>query len=218
MSSQTPLSLTQVRNIVEGTWDEVTRWFSAKPGIFTLPHPEQQILFEFADRLRRAIRHVVQNHSWDRMYFDATTVTFERVPMPLDERRAPIYVDTRQLFGIPNPAPRDDRAPDIAVVIQVLRSAPENLELDDDARPRRIAFSPTSLRLQGWLLEEHVQHLEQLSQNACEGFLFVVYTNDAHRRSAVDLREVASWASWQRPTETLWWATRHFRAKPRGAV
>lgn len=51
------MSLTQVRNLAEGTWEEVTRWFSAKPGIFTLPHPEQQLLFEYADRLRRAIRH-----------------------------------------------------------------------------------------------------------------------------------------------------------------
>lgn len=216
MSSQALLSLPQLRNIVDGTWEEVTRWFAAKPGIFTLPHPEQQLLFEYADRLRRAIRHVVQNHNWDRMYFDATTVTFERVPMPLDERRAPIYVDTRQLFGIPTPAPRDERAPDVAVAIQVLRSAPENLELDDDGRPRRLAFTPTSLRLQGWLLEEHVQHLERLSQNACEGFLYVVYANDAQRRSAVDLREVASWASWHRPSETLWWAARHFRARARG--
>jgi len=215
MTAPTVLSLTQVRNIVEGTWEEVTRWFSAKPGIFTLPHPEQQILFEYADRLRRAIRHIVQNHSWDRLYYDATTVTFERVPVPLVDRRAPIYVDTRQLFGIPNPAPRDERAPDIAVAIQVLRSTPESIELDDDGRPRRLTFTPNNLRLQGWLLEEHVQHLEQLSQSACEGYLFVVYSNDSQRRSAVDLRDVASWASWHRPADTLWWATRHFRARVR---
>lgn len=217
MSQTAPLSLAQVRNIVEGAWEEVTHWFCAKPGIFTLPHPEQQLLFEYADRLRRAIRHVVQNHAWDRMYFDATTVTLERVPAPLDERRAPIYVDTRQLFGLANPAPRDERAPDVAVVIQVLRSAPENLELDDDGRPRRIAFTPASMRLQGWLLEEHIRHLERLSYGPCECFLFVVYSNEAHRRSVVDAREVASWASWHKPSETLWWTARHFRAKPPGA-
>ncbi|MCC6663662.1 MAG: hypothetical protein IT375_07960 [Polyangiaceae bacterium] len=213
MAPEPLMSLTQVRNLAEGTWEEVTRWFSAKPGIFTLPHPEQQLLFEYADRLRRAIRHVVGDHSWDRMYFDATTVTFERAPLPLDERRAPIYVDTRKLFGIPNPAPRDAAAPDVAVVIQVLRTAPAALELDDDARPLRPGQPPTAVQLQGWLLEQHVQHLEQLSHAACDGFLFVVYSNEARRRSAVDLREVASWASWHQPSETLWWATRHFRAR-----
>ncbi|MFO0564194.1 MAG: hypothetical protein U0263_00955 [Polyangiaceae bacterium] len=211
-----PIGLNQLRGIVEGTWEEVTRWIAAKPGVFTLPHPEQQLLFEYADRLRRAIRHLVQNHNWDRLYFDATTVTLERALMPLGERRAPIYVDTRQLFGIPNPAPRDASAPDVAISIQVLRAAPAELDLDDDGRPRRLAYVPTSLRHQGWLLEEHVQHLEALAQNSCEGFLFVLYSNEARRRSVVDLREVASWASWHRPLETLWWTTRHFRAKARG--
>ncbi len=215
MAAEPRMTVTQVRNLVEGTWDEVTRWFSAKPGIFTLPHPEQQLLFEYADRLRRAVRHVVGDHAWDRMYFDATTVTHERALVPLDERRAPIFIDTRKIFGIPSPAPRDDTAPDLAIAIQVLRTAPAQLDLDDDARLRRPGFTPTALHLQGWLLEQHVLHLERLSQSACDGFLFVVYSNDARRRSAVDLREVASWASWQRPSETLWWATRHFRARSR---
>ncbi|MBK7585677.1 MAG: hypothetical protein IPI67_36510 [Myxococcales bacterium] len=210
------LSLAQLRSLAEATWEELTRWFSAKPGIFSLPHPEQQLLFEYGDRLRGHIRGQAQSQTWDRLYFDATTATQDRAPVPLDDSRAPIHIDTRQLFGIPNPAPRDETAPDLAVAIQVLRAPPVSVELDDDGRPRRQTFMPTSVRLQGWLLEEHVRNLEQASQNACEGYLFVVYSNEARRRSAVDLREVASWASWHRPTETLWWATRHFRARARG--
>jgi hypothetical protein len=211
-----PHTLAQVRNVVEGTWEEVAHWLSAKPGVFTLPHPEQQIAFEYADRLRRAIRHMVGNHNWDRLYFDATTLSFERAPMPFDGRRTPIYVDTRQIFGVPQQAVRDPAAPDLAVSIQVLRSAPEMLELDDECRPRRQTWMPVSLRSQGWLLEEHVALLQAYAEATCEGYLFVAYSNEARRRSSIDHREVASWASWHRPSDTFWWATRHFRAKARG--
>ncbi len=215
--SETQLSLTQLRHIVESTWDEVARWFSAKPGIFTLPHPEQQVLFEYADRVRRAFRHVVGNHNWDRLYFDASTITLEASPVPFAVgRRPPIYIDTRQLLGVPSGAPRDPSLPDLAVSVQVLRTAPAMFELDDDSRPRRQNWTPTSVRVQGWFLDEHVRQLEELSGSACEGFLFIVYSNEAMRKSAVDLREVASWASWHQPSDTLWWASRHFRAKPRG--
>lgn len=214
--NELPVSLNQLRHIVEGTWEEVARWFGAKPGIFTLPHPEQQLLFEYADRLRRAIRHLVGNHNWDRLYFDATTISLSCTPLPAAiGRRPPIYVDTRQLFGLSQHAQRDASTPDLAVGLQILRSSTELLELDDDGRPRRQSWTPSSIRLQGWLLEEHVRHLEDLCANACEGFLFVVYSNEARRRTAVDSREVASWASWHQPTETLWWTARHFRAKPR---
>jgi hypothetical protein len=210
------LSLPQVRQMVDGTWDEVARWFSAKPGIFTLPHPEQQVMFEYADRLRRTFRHAISNHTWDRLYFDASALTLETAPLPFAVgRRPPLYIDTRQLLGIPTGAPRDPGAPDIAVSLQVIRSAPETLELDDDARPRRQNWTPLNVRVQGWYLEEHVRQLEELSLAACEGFLFVIYSNEARRKSAVDLREVASWASWQQPSETLWWAARRFRARPR---
>jgi hypothetical protein len=118
------LSLAQVRGLADGAWDEVTRWFGAKPGIFTLPHPEQQICFELGDRLRRAIRQMVQNNTWDRLYFDATTLTLERALIPLEGRRPPIYVDTRQLFGLEANATRDHLAPDLAISVQVLRTAP----------------------------------------------------------------------------------------------
>jgi hypothetical protein len=215
--SEMQLSLSQVRQMVDGTWDEVARWFTAKPGIFTLPHPEQQVTFEYADRLRRAFRHAVSNHSWDRLYFDASSLTLETSPVPFAVgRRPPIYVDTRLLLGVPPGAPRDPSAPDVAVSVQVLRSAPEMLELDDDARPRRQNWTPNNVRVQGWFLEEHVRQLEELATAACEGFLFVIYSNEARRKSAVDLREVASWASWRESSETLWWAARRFRAKPRG--
>lgn len=207
-----PITLPSLRRVVEATWDDVTRWFIAKPRIFALPHPEQQILFEYADRLRASIRSLCGNHSWDRLYFDSSSATLGGYPLAhLVTRRPPIYVDTRQLFGLTS-GTRDASAPDIAIAVQVLRSSSELIDMDDDGRPRHQAFLPTSVRAQGKLLEEHVAQLEELSQGACDGFVFVVYSNEARRRTAVDLREVASWASWQQPTDTLWWTSRHFRA------
>ncbi len=201
-----------MRRVVEATWDDVTRWLVAKPRIFSLPHPEQQILFEYADRVRASIRSVCGNHSWDRLYFDSSSATLGGFPLAhMVARRPAIYLDTRQLYGLTSGA-RDASNPDVAIAIQVLRSASELLDLDEDSRPRHQSWMPTNIRAQGKLLEEHVEQLEELSQGACDGFLFVVYSNEARRRTAVDLREVASWASWQQPTETVWWTSRHFRA------
>ena len=210
-----PETFANIRSLLEGTWQEVTHWLLQKPGIFTLPHPEQQVAFELADRTRRAIRQLVSSPSWDRLYFDATTLTLCRAPVTFDGQRAPIYIDTRQIFGLEPQSPRDPSSPDLAVSVQVLRTGPAMLELDDDGRPRRQTYVPTNLRSQGYLLEQHVAILEGTTTNPAEGFLFVVYSNEARRRSVVDLREVASWASWNRPSETFWWATRHFRARPR---
>jgi len=209
-----PSQLSEVRALVEGTWNEVARWLAAKPGIFGLPHPEQQIAFEYADRLRVAIRQSLGVPSWDRLYFDASSVSLDGAAMPIVDRRAPIYVDSRQLFGLPAHASRDANLPDLAASVQVLRSAPEAFELDEDGRPRR-GVSPSSIRDQGWLLEQHVAHLDELSGNACDAFLFVVYSNDARRSTAVDRREVASWASWHQLSNSLFWASRHFRARPK---
>lgn len=207
--------LVTLRTLVEGSWQEVVHWLAAKPGVFTLPRPEQQIAFELADRVRRGIRQLVGNASWDRLYFDPTTITLERAPASFESQRAPIYIDTRQLFGIPAQAPRDPSAPDLAISVQVLRAGPALLELDDDGRPKRAGWVPTSLRMQGSLLEQHVALLEGATTMPAEGFLFVIYSNEARRRSSVDLREVASWASWNQRSETFWWATRHFRARMR---
>jgi hypothetical protein len=215
MAEPALLGLPALRDIADGSWDEVARWLAHKPGVFTLPHPEQQILFEYADRLRRAIRTAIGNPSWDRLYFDATTITYERALLPLEGRRAPLHVDTRQLFGLAPHAPREATSPDLAISILVLRSTPEYVETDEDGRPRKQSWTPASLRAQGWLLEEHVRHLEALSASACDGFLFVAYSNDARRRTPVELREVASWASWHCPHETFWWTSRHFRARER---
>jgi hypothetical protein len=206
------VNVQSLRRIVETTWDDVARWFTAKPRIFSLPHPEQQILFEYADRVRAGIRSHTRNHSWDRLYFDGSSATLGGYPLAhMVTRRPPIYLDTRQLYGLTSGA-RDATAPDIAVAIQVLRSTSELIDLDDDGRPRHQSWMPTNIRAQGMLLEQHVEQLEELSRGACDGFLFVVYSNDARRRTAVDLREVASWASWQPAGETLYWAARHFRA------
>ena len=207
------LSLQQLRRVVQTTWEEVTRWLEAKPRIFSLPHPEQQILFELGCRLRESIRSLSANNNWDRLYFDSASLTFG--PLAVANavgRRPPIYLDTRQLFGITD-SRRSAEAPDIAIAVHVLRSADEIIDVDDDGRPRHQTWMPTSMTSQGWLLEENVRQFDQLSRKGCDGFVFVVYSNAAKRSTAVDRREVASWASWKQLTETLSWASRHFRAK-----
>jgi hypothetical protein len=208
------VNVQNLRRVVEATWEDLTRWFGAKPRIFALPNPEQQILFEYADRLRANIRSLCGNPSWDRLYFDSSSATLGGYPVAhLVTRRPPIYIDTRQLFGLTSGA-RDASAPDAAIAIQVLRSASELIDLDEDGRPRHQSWMPTNLRAQGKLLDEHVQQLEELAATgACDGYLFVIYSNEARRRTAVDLREVASWASWQPASDTLAWSSRHFRAK-----
>jgi hypothetical protein len=202
-----------LRRLVEAAWEDVTRWFVAKPGVFALPRPEQQILFEYAERLRAGIRSLCVDPAWDRLYFDASSAGAGGDQLgQLAARRPPIYVDTRKLFGVTSPI-REASSPDVAVAIHVLRSARATLELDDDGVPRHQTWVPVGIRIQGKLLEEQVAELAALAQGACDGYLFVVYSNEARRKSAVDLREVASWASWHQPGETLWWASRYFRAQ-----
>jgi hypothetical protein len=70
--------------------------------------------------------------------------------------------------------------------------------------------------MDGALLEERVAQFDRFSRANYDATLFVVYSNEARRRTAVDSRDVASWASWQTPLDTLWWTARHFRAKARG--
>ena len=89
------------------------------------------------------------------------------------------------------------------------------LELDDSGVPTGQQWLPRSLLESGALLEERVQQMEHLSHAACDGALLVIYSNEAKRRTPVDTREVASWASWQTPIDTLRWTVRHFRAKAR---
>lgn len=211
------VTLQSLRDLVQGTWQEVAQWFVAKPRIFALPHPEQQILFEYAPRLRTAIRGAMGDANWDRLYFDASNTSLGTGSIShVIGRRPPLYIDTRRIFGLPEHGHRAITAPDIAIAVQVLRAAPALLELDDDGRPIAQRWMPTSLRLQGWLLDEHVSQLEELTPTPCDGFLFVIYNNEAGRRTTVDTRDIASWASWNQPSKSLWWASRHFRAKSSG--
>lgn len=207
------LTLNQVRRVVQSTWEEVVNWLEAKPRIFSMPHPEQQILFELACRLRESVRSLSNNPVWDRLYFDCAAQAFG--PLALADavgRRPPVYLDTRQLFGVGDRR-RVPETPDVAIAVNVLRAAVENLELDEDGRPRQQAWMPTSLTSQGWLLEENVRQFEALARQGCDGYVFVLYCNQARRLTAVDRREVASWASWHVVDDTLMWASRHFRAK-----
>jgi hypothetical protein len=211
----TPLTLSQLRRVIQNSLDELALWFTSKPRVFALPRPEQQLAFELASRLRETLRSLISSPSWDRLYYDASSLSPAYAMADSFGRRPPIYIDTRQLFGLPSRSSRGATAPDVAIALQVLRSAQEALDLDDNGHPRHPTWLPVSIREQGWMLDEHVRQLEQLSQSACECWLFVAYSNDARRKTAVDSRVVASWASWQKPTDTLWWAARHFRAKSR---
>lgn len=210
---QTPITLPQLRRLIQNSWEELAQWLLNKPRLFSLPRPEQQIAFEYAARLRETLRSLVGSSSWDRLYFDASSLLLPYVMAESLNRRAPLYIDTRQLFGIGSSRARTAAAPDVAIAIQALRSCGEIVDFDEEGQPRNTGFIPVTMREQGFMLEEHVRHLEELSHDGCDGWLFVVYSNEAGRRTPVDRREVASWATWQQPSDKMWWASRHFRVK-----
>lgn len=212
-----PVSLASLRGVVDGVWHDVSRWLLQKPRVFSLAHPEQQILFEFAARLREALRQAAGQPRWDRLYFDGSSISLGSGSVShVVGRRPPIFVDTRRLLGLPDAAPRMAATADLAVSLQVLRAPPPQLELDEDGRPRSQRWMPVSLRVQGFLLEEHVAELDRLTAQPCDGTLIVIYSNETGRRTAVDSRDIVSWASWHQPAPTFWWSSRHFRARDPG--
>jgi hypothetical protein len=216
MSTRMPtlLTLMQLRETVQACIEDIAAFCVGKPRLFDVPHPEQQIQFELACRLRESLRERTQNPTWDRLWFDAS------LPAPgalsMTSTRPPIYVDTRQLFGVLGATPRTPNEPDLGVAVHVLRSAPASLSLDENGAPSNQRWLPSDLLMEGALLEERVAQFDRLSRANCDATLFVVYSNDARRRTPVGSRDVASWASWQTPLDTLWWTARHFRAKARG--
>lgn len=216
MSGLTP---EQLRRVAERTWEEVTSWLVAKPRICEMTRPEQQILFEYSTRLRQSVRSLAHMPAWDRLYFDGSAATLGALPpAALVRRKPPIYLDTHQLLGRAPHEARSATAPDLAVAIHVLRASEEVIELDPDGVPRHQSWMPSSLRAQSWLIDEDVRQLERLADDGVEGYLFVVYSNAAGRHTAVNAREIASWASWTQYSPELWWASRHFRARgPRPA-
>jgi hypothetical protein len=207
------LTLQQLRDTTEECVEELATWCVAKPRLFELPRPEQQIQFELASRLRETLRTRTANPLWDRLYFDAA----EPDPAALagGTARPPIFVDTRQLFGNVGAPTRGATEPDLALAVHVLRSTRQTLELDENGTPLQQAWLPRSLLVDGAQLEARVTQLERLAHASCDGVLLVIYANEARRRTGVDTREIASWASWQMPLDTLWWSVRHFRAKAR---
>jgi hypothetical protein len=207
------LTLTQLRDIVQSCIEDLAAWCVAKPRIFDLPRPDQQIQFELAARLRDALRTRIGNSTWDRLYFDASDPLHNTAPGALS--RPPLFIDTRQLFGVVGAGTRNAAEPDLALAVHVLRTSRQTLELDENGIPTQQAFLPRSLLAEGALLEERVQQLERLSHALCDGALIVIYSNDARRRTGVDTRDIASWASWQTPLDTVWWTVRYFRAKVR---
>jgi hypothetical protein len=207
------LALTELRGLIQQSWEQTLAWLAAKPRVLELPRPDQQLTFELACRLRQALRAGTENPAWDRLLFDTSACVLGPAAVASTVgRRPPIYVDARQLFASGGRS-RSALEPDAALAVGVLRSCSEIVDFDDDGVPRHQAYLPVTLQEQGWLIEEHVRQLERQAKDACDGYLFVVYSNPAGRRTAVDLREVASWASWQKVHDSLWWASRHFRAK-----
>jgi hypothetical protein len=207
------LTLTQLRDLVQTTIEELAAWCVTKPRLFDLPRPEQQIQFELGARLRETLRERLGNEAWDRLFFDASDPSPAAIASVVS--RPPIFIDTRQLFGTVGAATRNAGEPDLALAVHVLRTNRERLELDENGVPTQQAFLPRSLLVESALLEERVMQLERLARVQADGVLFVIYSNEARRRTGVDTRDIASWASWQTPLDTLWWTVRHFRAKAR---
>jgi hypothetical protein len=208
------LTLTEIRQSVTEIWSDLVVWFSAKPRLFRLPHPEQQLSFEFATRLRERARRDSGQPRWDRLFFDGSACFLsEYTHLDAVGHGVPIYLDAHQLYGLSPRDRRDHTMPDLAIAVHVLRSAHELLDLDEDGHPRHQNFFPQSMKVQGWKLEEQVHAFEQLADQDVASFLFVVYSNQARRTTAVEKRDVASWAAWTEVDPTLWWASRFFRQR-----
>jgi hypothetical protein len=213
----TVLSVAELRQIVTDCWSEVVVWFTTKPRVFRLPRPEQQLNFELATRIRERIRRDAGKPQWDRLYFDGVACTLsESTHIEAVGHSVPIYIDAHQLYGLGSRDRRDPLMPDLAISVNVLRSAHELLDLDEDGRPRHQNYLPQSMRVQGWKLEQQVQAFEQMAEQEVASFLFVVYTNQVQRQTVVEKREVASWAVWTEVDSTLWWASRFFRHRGSG--
>jgi hypothetical protein len=208
------LSFSDLRQTVTDTWDELVPWFKGKPRLFRLPRPEQQLSFEFACRLRELIRKRSDLARWDRLFFDGACCD----PSEMSQLSGvgyglPIYVDAHQLYGVSQRDRRDHSQPDIAIAVHVLRAAHELLDLDEDGCPRHQDYLPRSMHIQGCQLEEQVRALEHKSGQDVAGYIFVVYSNQAQRKTAVERRDVASWAAWTEEDPTLWWTSRFFRQR-----
>jgi len=204
------LTLSSLRDVVDSCIEELASWFVAKPRLFDLPRPEQQIQFELACRLRDRLRERTSNATWDRLHYDAADTGSAHAATVV--QRPPIYVDARQLYGSVS-TPRNAGEPDLALAVHVLRTVRKEVEFDENGNPAARAAIPLPIGVAGSLLEQRVTEFDRLSREACDCALLVIYSNEARRRTAIDKREVASWASWQTPLDTLWWTVRHFRAK-----
>lgn len=127
------LTLAELRQAVSDTWSELVVWFSAKPRLFRLPRPEQQLNFELACRLRERIRRDSGQSRWDRLYLDGAACHLsEFTQLETAGQGAPVYPDTHQLYGLGSRDRRDSQMPDLAIAVHVLRSAHEILDLDED--------------------------------------------------------------------------------------
>jgi hypothetical protein len=208
------LSLGELRQAVMDTWSELIIWFTAKPRLFRLPRPEQQLNFELASRLRERLRREADLPLWDRLYFDGQSChLMESTHAEAVGHGVPIYLDTHQLFGLGPRERRNEAMPDLAIAVHVLRTSHELLDVDEDGRPRHQNFLPQSMAVQGWKLEEQVRAFETMAEQEVASFLFVVYSNQARRHTAVEKRDVASWAAWNEIDPTIWWASRYFRQR-----
>jgi hypothetical protein len=203
------LTLADLRRAVEATWQDIISWCARKERIFDLNRPEQQILFELAVRLRDTLRQLSGLPSWDRLFFDAAAAGHF---LAAEWDRAPIRLDARQLCARPDGIPPSGCV-DIAIAVEVLRASNQVIEFDADGRPRNQRWIPQSLTTQGRNVETRVRTFEDLSEARCEGYLFVLYSNRSGRRTPLEMRQVASWATWHQASGTLLWASRHFRAK-----
>lgn len=201
------LTLADLRHAVDATWQETLGWCVRKERIFDLPRPEQQVLFELGTRLRDTLRRRAGLGSWDRLFFNAAAASAGAEDQL---ESAPIYIDPRQLCAGQEAA---SACIDIVVSVEVLRGCDPVVEFDPNGQPRHQRWVPRSLLSQGRVVDSRARAFEHLSEARCEGFLFVLYSNRSGRQTSVDTRQVVSWATWRQAGPTLFWASRHFRAR-----
>jgi hypothetical protein len=199
----------EVRNLIQECWAHVLARLAVRPHLADLRRPEQQLLFEFATGLRRAVRHTAESPSWDGLVVDGLAMTdFLDVEPPL--QGAPILLRTEGLLAT---EAGQLAAGDIALAIHVLRAAPELLDFDEAGCPRHQLWTPTPMAVQGRLLEQRVAWCEAISEAGHEAWLGVVYFSVSGRRTGVESRQIASWASWQNITPTTLASSRRFRSR-----
>jgi len=203
------LTPAELRNVVQESWTHLLARLAVRPHLAELRRPEQQLLFEFAAGLRRAVRHATAEPAWDGIVVDGAVMTeFLTEEPPI--LGAPILLRTEGLLA------RDaDQviSGDFALALHVLRAPRELLDFDDNGCPRHQTWLPVPMLAQGRVLEQRVEWCEALAESGHEAWLGVIHFSVPGRRTAIESRQIASWASWQSVSAAISATSRRFRSR-----